>query len=354
MLGRQPLCGPRTLQLNICDNCNLDCIMCNRSRMPVGGIMPFENILEIVQEVYSLGLREIYFHGYGEPFMHPRILDVFETVHLKFPKLRQFIVTNGTFLSERAVEMVVRNRVGVRVSLHAGDPETWRRINPGLSSDLFEKAVRGMRHLAELKPEQLEVLFVILKENYDRIAEMVELSASNGIRNILFRPMRLYKNAEGRHMNDHLMLSREQHAEAAAAIQHFRQSHRSRLSINASPFEMSSYMDRLGRPSSGRFYENNACLLGWVFSLILKDGTVLGCLEESFDMPMGNIFEKSFREIWWSDNYRRFRRQQLFAKDELCSDEDCRTWCQHLRTNRRLNLIRRLKFIKFLLERKTG
>lgn len=354
ILGRKPLCGPRTLQLNICDSCNLDCVMCNQSCMPVGGVMQFEKILEIVEEIYSLGLREIYFHGYGEPFMHPRILEILDTVRVKFPRLSQFVVTNGTFLSEETVVNLARNQVGVRVSLHAGDPETWQKINPGLVPDLFERAAEGIKSLAKSRPEKIELLFVVLKTNYNQIDQMVEFALNSGVQNILFRPMRLYNDEKGNVMNAHLKLSREQHLEADQEIQNFKRSTRGKLSIDSAPFAMSSYADSLGRPSSANFYQSNVCLLGWVFSLILKDGTVLGCLDESFDTPMGNIFRNSFQEIWWSDNYRRFRKQQLFKKGEQYCDEDCRTWCQHLRTNYRLNLIRRLKLLKFRRERQAG
>lgn len=322
--------------------------------MPVGGFMESRKILETVKEVYRLGLREVYFHGYGEPFMHPGILDIFDTVRDQFPRLKQFVVTNGTYLFEETVENLIRNRVGIRVSLHAGDPETWNRINPDLEPGLFNRASKGISALAENHPEQVEVLFVILKANYRQIDKMVEFALACGVRKILFRPMRLYSDANGMLMNAHLQLSREEHLESVQRIQSLKKSTNGKLSIDSAPFELSTYKDRLGRPSSAGFYESNVCLLGWVFSLILKDGTVLGCLDESFDKPMGNIFSNSFREIWWSDNYRRFRKQQLFKKGEKYCDGDCRTWCQHLRTNHRLNLIRRLHLLQFFKDRKSG
>ncbi len=322
--------------------------------MPVGGVMQFEKILLILEEVYSLGLREIFFHGYGEPLMHPRILEIFDEVTRRFPKLNQFTVTNGTFLSDEMVENMIRNRVGVRVSLHAGDPETWHRINPKLSPGMFDGISNGIKQLGTQQPEKLEILFVILKENYGQIEQMVKFALERQVRNILFRPMRLYNDSEGRVMNSHLLLTREEHQHAVKKIQELKISSQGKLSIDSAPFEMSSYTDNLGRPSSAEFYKSNVCLLGWIFSLILKDGTVLGCLDESFDTPMGNIYESTFREIWWSDKYRRFRKQQLFKKGEKFRDEDCRTWCQHLRTNRRLNLIRRMKFLRFFKDRQAG
>lgn len=76
---RKPLRGSRTLQLNICDCCNLDCIMCNRYCILDGWGRQFETILKFVEGMSSPGLREIYFGCHGNPFIHPRILEIFDS-----------------------------------------------------------------------------------------------------------------------------------------------------------------------------------------------------------------------------------------------------------------------------------
>lgn len=77
--GRKPLGIPRTLQLNICDCCNLDCIMYYRYCIPDGWGMLFETIHKFAGGVYSLGLHEIYFRCYDNPFIHPQILEIFDS-----------------------------------------------------------------------------------------------------------------------------------------------------------------------------------------------------------------------------------------------------------------------------------
>ena len=352
VLGWRPLCGPRVVQLNVSDECNLDCVMCNRSTADVGGFLARGRILELVDELYALGLRELFYHGYGEPMLHPRIADLFATVGSSYPGLRQFVVSNGTCLTEAMVETMTRWRVSARISVHAGDRATWARVNPTSDPRLFTTIARGVESLACSGRSEVELLFVLHRANHDGVDAMFDFAAAAGVPRVLFRPMRLYPGRDGEPMNDHLLLDRTQHEAAVAAISRGRERYRGRLAVDSTPFDVSVYADGLRRPSSFDFFADRPCLLGWVFSLILCDGTVLGCLEESFDRPLGNVRERSFRDIWWSDAYQAFRSQQQFSDRGGLDATNCLGWCQHLATNRRLDHIKHLRVRKYLRDRR--
>src|SRR5581483_10073757 len=58
--------------------CNLACTHCFISCSPDNhafGFLEYERIVQILQDSRSLGVKEYYYTG-GEPFMHPRILDI--------------------------------------------------------------------------------------------------------------------------------------------------------------------------------------------------------------------------------------------------------------------------------------
>ncbi len=352
VLGRRPLCGPRVVQLNVSDECNLDCVMCNRSTSDVGGFLERGRILGLVDELYALGLRELFYHGYGEPMLHPRIGDLFATVGSSYPRLRQHVVSNGTCLTEAMVDTMARWGVNARISVHAGNEATWARINPASNPRLFGTIARGVEGLARSGRSEVELLFVIHRTNHDDVDAMFEFAATSGVRRVLFRPMRLYDGQDGLPMNDQLLLDSDQHEVAVTAIARGREKYRGRISVDAVSFDVSAYSDGLRRPSSFDFYADRSCLLGWVFSLILRDGTVLGCLEESFDRPLGNVRERTFRDIWWSDNYQAFRTQQQFTDRSGLDEKNCLGWCQHLATNRRLDHIKHLRVRSYLRHRR--
>jgi radical SAM protein with 4Fe4S-binding SPASM domain len=68
------------------------------------------------------------------------------------------------------------------------------------------------------------------------------------------------------------------------------------------------------------------CYAGWFHSRILVDGTVLPC--STGLLPMGNLNDHSFEQIWNGPEYRAFRRRassvQGLATLSQCCDCD---WC---------------------------
>jgi len=352
LIGRDPLCGPRIAQLNISDECNLDCAMCNRSCFDVKGFMDYEKILAAIGQLYPLGLREIFFHGYGEPFLHPRIMDIFGVVRRDFPNLKQYVITNGTCISKEMIPVIKSNDVRLRFSIHAGDEETWRKIHPHDDPALFAKTREALRALNDDGQSRAEILFVLFKTNWRNIEAMMRLAGETGVKRILFRPMRFFKDRRGGIMNRGLQLDQEQYQSTREKLERLEKDRAGELSIDITPFCECTYDPAMGRPSSFDFYLNHSCYIGWFLTVIQSDGHVLGCLQESFDGFMGNINETPFRDIWWSEAYRTFRKNQLLTDEQALDRSACHSWCQHIRLNKRMNEVKRFS-LRALLRRRS-
>ncbi len=342
LLGRGPLCGPRILQLNISDECNLDCIMCNRSCMGAGGFLDYDKAISIINEIYPLGLQEVYFHGYGEPFLHPRVTDLFRSVRKQHPLLKLFVITNGTCISGDAISEILRRDVHVRFSIHAGDHETWKEIHPEDDASLFGRVKESIRALTRERPSQAEILYVLFKTNIKAIEPMVGLALETGVKRVLFRPMRLYPDRMGRWMNAHLMPTQEEYQTLSKDLAEIKIRYSKTLAIDLTPFLESPFDPGLGRPSSYDYFKDHACYIGSVLTVIATHGQVWGCVEES-SVPMGNLQEASFKDIWWSGAYQVFRKERLCSNGTLLHQTDCRSYCQHLGINKKLNDFKRLQ-----------
>ncbi len=336
-----PWCGPRIAQINISDNCNLNCTICNHSSMGVSGLLPAGKVTSLVDELYGLGTQEVFFHGFGEPGLHPQLPEMLHYAMNSAPGMRTHLITNGTWNSPRLLEAIHAGKVGVRFSLHGGDAETWHRIHPYDDLSYFRQAEQNLRELTGTAPERVEVLFVICKTNCDKIKEMVQFARDHGVRKILFRPMRLFKDRIGQFMNAHLLPDAGEFQEASGIVARFRQELRGKIDVHSVAFEQNSFDQERNRPSSRTFYLSRSCYIGYVLTVIERDGNVWGCLPESSSgEPLGSIHEASFREIWYGRAYEDFRRKQLFLDKSLLDDEGCHTYCQHLDTNIRLNRLR--------------
>lgn len=349
--GRRPEHGPRILQLNVCDDCNLACVMCNRACVDKAGCMSTETAASVLDQLAPLGLQEVYFHGGGEPFLNPALGDMIAYAHRRHPFLRLAVVTNGTAIDAAAVRLLRRCRVKVRFSVHAGSPDTWRAVHPGPGRDLFPRLGETLAAVSRDRAELTEILFVLFKTNWRTWPEMLAFAQQFGPVSVLLRPMRLYLDRAGRPMNDHLRLSEAEFAELDRDLRASLDARRGPLSVSAAGFEYSAFDPDLGRPSTWDFYARRSCYIGYALIVVLTDGTVLPCLEESFDEPLGNVHTTPLREIWWSPAYQRFRERQRQARRLSREKTECLSWCQHLGINRKLN---RLNPRAFLAGRATG
>jgi MoaA/NifB/PqqE/SkfB family radical SAM enzyme len=338
---KAPVCGPRIAQIDISENCNLDCVICNRSSMGVSGLIESRKVLSLVDELYAMGTQEIFFHGFGEPACHPDLPEMIRYIHSRYPKLSQHLITNGTWNSPALRGALVGGQVKTRFSLHAGEEKTWQVLHPQDSVQFFRQAGENLRHLAAHNSSRVEVLFVICNLNYRRIPEMVSYARDHGVKTILFRPMRLFRNRNGQYMNDALLPNAEEFKEAAAAIARLREELRGQMRVLSVPFDEHSYNPELARPSSRMFYLSRSCYIGYALTVIERDGGVWGCLPESSGgRPLGNIFETPFSEIWFGQKYAAFRRSKLFLNKTSLDHHGCHSYCQHLDTNIRLNRIK--------------
>ena len=74
-------------------------------------------------------------------------------------------------------------------------------------------------------------------------------------------------------------------------------------------------------------WEKMPCYIAWYHTRIRVNGNVLPC--QRCDLPMGNLNEKSFTDIWNGTVYRSFRKKTLTRKGLMSFSDhcDCRFCC---------------------------
>jgi sulfatase maturation enzyme AslB (radical SAM superfamily) len=129
--------------------CNLTCTHCFISCAPDNrsfGFLDYDHVLRVLHESRALGVKEYYFTG-GEPFMHPRLLDMLAATLAIGPAT---VLTNGTLLRDATVERLARLRDGsiysleLRVSIDGPDAASNDRIR---GAGAFDRAMAGVRRL---------------------------------------------------------------------------------------------------------------------------------------------------------------------------------------------------------------
>src|SRR5688572_20281416 len=131
--------------------CNLTCTHCFISCSPANhtfGFLDYGHVVRALDESRALGVKEYYFTG-GEPFMHPRMLDILEQTLRIGPAT---VLTNGTLFRDRVVERLRQLRDGsiysleLRVSIDHPEPDANDRIR---GKGAFAQAMAGVQKLVD-------------------------------------------------------------------------------------------------------------------------------------------------------------------------------------------------------------
>jgi hypothetical protein len=142
---------------------------------------------------------------------------------------------------------------------------------------------------------------VINSKNYRQIKEMAYFSSLVGADEVRFSVVDVIPG-----VTDELLLSDEQRQ---FVIKECRE-----LSLNIGITGLGRFMQMISSDGASKgeydrgIVDNYPCYSGWLFARVKADGSVNPCLK-SHRISLGNIYQKSFKEIWNSPSALEFRSQ---------------------------------------------
>jgi MoaA/NifB/PqqE/SkfB family radical SAM enzyme len=168
--------------------CNLACKTCIRNTWdePLGD-MDEETFGRIAGGLGRFPhLESVMFAGFGEPTVHPRILDMVRAV--KSLGLRAEMTTNATLLDDDLVEGLLDERLDTLwVSLDGTTEESFSVARPGagLSRVLDNIDRLARRNGRDGRRIEIGIAFVVTKTNLDDVKHLDRLARSIGARRII-------------------------------------------------------------------------------------------------------------------------------------------------------------------------
>jgi MoaA/NifB/PqqE/SkfB family radical SAM enzyme len=213
------------------------------------------------------------------------------------------------------------------VSLWANSVDEYRVCYPGVSPDYFERTLNGVRAVADLKAQYGAALPTLLltqplnRHNHTSISTRIRLAHNLGCNGVAFDT---YRDWQGEFAS--AALSAEQIQNVCRELGRQRKVLES-LSLEHN-IDRVLLKYRLGEAT----WRDLPCYAGWFFTRVRVDGTVVPC--GSCSLPMGNVRDGPFEELWNGPQYRAFRREAsspggLAALGRGC---DC-GWCCYTRDN---------------------
>ncbi|MDA8078172.1 MAG: radical SAM protein [Nitrospiraceae bacterium] len=306
---------PIYLEISPSGACNHRCTFCALDFMEYQPRFLDTAVLrERISEMAGLGVKSIMYGGEGEPFLHRDIGDII--VYTKRSGIDVGITTNGVLFSRRLAEEIMTSVSWIKVSLNAGNAETYAKVHGTKAAD-FDRVMENLSAAVELNRKSranctLGVQMVLLPENAGTAEQLAETAKRIGLRYLVIKPY-----------SQHLRSHTRRYAEVDyAGFSHLGDVLSRFNDDRFSVIFRERTMQKMKRTKRG--YERCLALPFWAY--IDSDGNVWGCSaflgDEAF--RYGSIREHTFEEIWRGQR----RRQCMEMVATELDPEGCRMNCR--------------------------
>lgn len=235
------------------------------------------------------------FYFQGEPFLHPGFIEMVN--HASNQKIYTATSTNAHYLdSENARKTVESGLDRLIISIDGTSQETYESYRIGGHLD---KVIDGTRNIIgwkkKLKSTTPHVVFqfLVVKQNEHQLKEVQQLADELGVDAVHFKSAQVYDYQNG----NPLIPENEKYS-------------------------------RYRRVSDGQFELKNPllnqCWKMWHSAVVTWDGKVVPCcFDKDASHVMGDLSRHSFRDIWYSEKYDRFRQSILKSRSSIDICKNC-------------------------------
>lgn len=316
--------GPRTAEIEIINTCNLRCKMCHRWKWRnKGNKLDFKTIKRIIREVREIGGQNILISG-GEPLMRSDFVGIVKEVHSN--GMGVILFTNGTVMNEGTAEELAKGGARFVFSIDSSKPEIYEGIRGVKGS--WENAIRGVRAAVRMNKKHggkatVGINYTVQRDNVGDMFDTAKLAEKEGLDYIRFGLV---------HGQEQVGLGEEELPILKSQVRRLRGLKQNiNLKILGSQYfspildgEISLKDVQKGIPAFKLFERDPVpCFVCSQFTLIDGFGDVYSCtygyLDNDLDDKgtkelrkkncLGNVFEKSLKDIWCGERYMKFRRE---------------------------------------------
>ena len=279
--------------ISVTYRCNAKCNMCNTWKFPSD-----KNQEITPQDIEKLpNMRFANITG-GEPFLRE---DLDEIITVVKPKVKRMVVSTNGFLTNRIVKLMEKHPdIGIRISLDGflKSHDTVRGV-PGA----FDKALRTLTELQMLGIKDLGVGTTVSDVNYKDLRYVFTFAEAMGLE----FPINILHNSYYFHKTDNRIDHGEEiKKEMRWAIRHYLHSKNVKNWFRAYFTDgIIDYIDNKPR--------RLPCEAGRNMFLLDPFGDIYPC--NMLNIKMGNIKEKSFGEIWHSEEASIAREKVAQCKE---------------------------------------
>lgn len=317
--------APIYVRIKPTNRCNQNCYYCSYADSELGlrdivsrqDQIPWNKMQEIIRDFSDMGVKAVTFSGGGEPLVYPYIIQAIEG--MKNVGVQTSVITNGQLLDgERA--QALKDAKWVRISCDSADAKTYAKVRK-IPLDAFDKVCNNIKKFANIKDISCElgINFVINHENAEQVYDMAVLSKGLGANHIKFSA-RITKGLF------------EYHEPFREKV--IEQLHKAQEKLEDESFKVINKYECDFDTAMVFARQYHKCYINNLVTTIAADCKVYFCHDKAYVSSgiVGDLREKSFKELWFSDEViRRYR--------EFDAQKECQHHCVYDDRNILLNVL---------------
>jgi len=303
---------PLVLSWNLTRKCNLKCPHCyiNATTQELKNELTTEEAKNLIDQICEVSRPLLILSG-GEPLLRP---DVYELVRYGAAKgLKMGLGSNGSLIDGTAAKRLKEAGIEtVSISLDSHIPEQHDEFRGVRGS--WEKAVRAIKALRE-NGVLVQINTTVTQQNYDQIDDIMSLAERLGVEN--FHLFFLVPTGRGVKIADISPARYEDMIKTtfAKAAKH---------KLNVRPSCAPQFMRIAKDMGLDMRRWIRGCIAGLYYCRVYPNGDITPC--PYLPIKLGNIREKSFKEIWFnSDMFKSMR--DFNALKGKCGECEYRALC---------------------------
>lgn len=295
---------PFSISFEPTTSCNLRCPECPSGlrafTRPIG-MLDKDFFTNSIEELHK-EMMYLIFYFQGEPYLNPNFLDMVKFASDK--KIYTATSTNAHYLNDANAKRTIESGLDrLIISIDGTTQEVYEQYRIGGN---LEKVLEGARNIVKWKKElksktpYVFFQFLVVKPNEHQIEDIKKLAKEIGVDDVRFKTAQIYDYENG----NRLIPSIEKY---------------SRYKKNEQgKYEIKNALD-------------NHCWKLWHACVISWDGIVVPCcFDKDADYRLGDLKQDSFKKIWHSDSYKKFRKTLLTGRKniDICANcsEGTKVW----------------------------
>ena len=295
---------PVSISFEPTTSCNLRCPECPsglRAFTRPTGMLQKNFFKETIDQLHR-ELLYLVFYFQGEPYLNPDFLDMVNYASSK--KIYTATSTNAHYLNDENAKRTIESGLDrLIISIDGTTQDVYRQYRVGGS---LEKVLEGSRNIVKWKKEMksrtpfIVFQFLVVKPNEHQIEDVKKLAKEIGVDDVWFKTAQVYD-------------------------------------FENDPNNLIPTIDKYSRykkTSNGYQFKGklaNHCWRLWHDPVITWDGLVAPCcFDKDAQHKLGDLKQRSFKEIWKNGEYTKFRRAILQGRKniDICSNcsEGTKVW----------------------------